>query len=98
MKLEALCGCGLGSSFMVQMNIENLLKQEGVQEEIKVGHSDVGSATPADADYFLMDATLTTAANNLPKERVIVLNNLVDANELKKKVNAVLDKESIVHH
>lgn len=98
MKLEALCGCGLGSSFMVQMNIENLLKQEGVQDDVKGGHSDVGSATPSDADYFLMDQTLVTAANNLPKDRIIVLKNLVDTNELKDKINEVLDKEAIVHN
>lgn len=97
MKFEALCQSGLGSSFMVQMNIQNLLKQENVKEDITVEHSDVGSATPDQADYFFLDPTLKTAADGLPADRVVILNSLVDANELKEKVNAILDKEGIAH-
>lgn len=97
MKFEALCQSGLGSSFMVQMNIQNLLKQENVKEDITVDHSDVGSATPDQADYFFLDPTLKTAAESLPADRVVILNSLVDANELKEKVNAILDKEGIAH-
>lgn len=97
MKFEALCQSGLGSSFMVQMNINNILKQENVKENIEVTHSDVGSATPDQADYFFIDPTLKTAASNLPEDRLVVLNSLVDANELKEKVNAILDKEGISH-
>lgn len=97
MKFEALCQSGLGSSFMVQMNIQNILNEENVKEDITVEHSDVGSATPDQADYFFLDSTLETSAAGLPKDRVIVLNSLVDPEELKNKVNAVLDKEGIAH-
>ena len=97
MKFEALCQSGLGSSFMVQMNIQNLLKQENVKEDIQVDHSDVGSATPDQADYFFLVPILETSAGNLPKDRLIILNSLVDPNELKEKVNAILDKEGIEH-
>ena len=97
MKFEALCQSGLGSSFMVQMNIQNLLKQENVKEDIQVDHSDIGSATPDHADYFFLAPTLETSAGNLPKDRLIILNSLVDPNELKEKVNAILDKEGIEH-
>ena len=78
MKFEALCQSGLGSSFMVQMNIQNILNEENVKED---EHSDVGSATPDQADYFFLDPTLETSAAGLPKDRVIVLNSLVDPEE-----------------
>ncbi|WP_251545759.1 PTS sugar transporter subunit IIB [Limosilactobacillus caecicola] len=97
MKFEALCQSGLGSSFMVQMNIQNLLQQENVQEDIKVDHSDIGSATGDQADYFFLDPTLKTSAGSLPQEKIVILNSLVDADELKEKVNAILDKEGIAH-
>ena len=45
MKFLCICQSGLGSSFMVQMNIQNLLNSEGVTEEISVEHADVGSTT-----------------------------------------------------
>lgn len=97
MKFEALCQSGLGSSFMVQMNIQNILQEENVQAEIEVDHSDIGSATADQADYFFLDPTLKTSAGSLPQDRLIILESLVDANELKEKVNAVLDKEGIAH-
>lgn len=97
MKFEALCQSGLGSSFMVQMNIQSLLKEENVKADIKVDHADIGSATDAQADYFFLDPTLETSAENLPKEKVVVLNSLIDMDELKEKVNTILDKEGIAH-
>ncbi len=53
MKILAVCQSGLGSSFMVQMNIQAVLKAENVDtSDIQVDHSDVGSATADSADYF----------------------------------------------
>ena len=97
MKFLALCQSGLGSSFMVQMNIQNLLQEENVATEISVDHSDIGSATADQADYFFLDPTLKTSAGSLPQDRVIILESLVDADELKAKVNSVLDREGIAH-
>lgn len=51
MKLAAVCGSGLGSSFMVEMNIKTILKELGL-EDIDVQHYDVGSAAPELADMF----------------------------------------------
>ncbi|TAR20789.1 PTS lactose transporter subunit IIB, partial [Lactiplantibacillus plantarum] len=39
MKFLAVCQSGLGSSFMVQMNIQSILKDENVKEDIQVDHS-----------------------------------------------------------
>lgn len=97
MKFEALCQSGLGSSFMVQMNIQNILNDENVKEDIKVEHSDVGSATADQADYFFLDPTLEASAASLPSDKVVILNSLVDPAELREKVNAILDKEGISH-
>ena len=53
MKFMAVCGSGLGSSFMVQMNIEKILKELGVSG-IEVQHSDISSASSNDADVFFL--------------------------------------------
>lgn len=52
MKFLAICGSGLGSSFMVQMNIEKELKSLGVNG-VEVEHSDISSASTGMADVFL---------------------------------------------
>ena len=69
MKFLCICQSGLGSSFMVQMNIQNLLNSEGVAEEIAVEHADVGSTTADMADYFFVEKTLGDAVSGLPQDR-----------------------------
>lgn len=58
MKIMAICGSGLGSSFMVEMNIKKCLK---LDIEAEVEHSDLSSATPGAADLFVMAKTLPPA-------------------------------------
>jgi len=48
MKIMAICGSGLGSSFMVEMNIKKVLKKLEIDAEVE--HSDLSSATPGAAD------------------------------------------------
>ncbi|TCS81466.1 PTS sugar transporter subunit IIB [Pectinatus cerevisiiphilus] len=97
MKFLCICQSGLGSSFMVQMNIQSILKAMNVKEEITVDHSDVGSTTPDLADYFFIEKTLGETVANLPKDRVILLNSLIDKNEIQAAITKILDKENIAH-
>ncbi|WP_461239794.1 PTS sugar transporter subunit IIB [Paucilactobacillus sp. N302-9] len=97
MKILAVCQSGLGSSFMVQMNIQQILKDENVQEEITVDHSDVGSATADSADYFFVESTLGGALGSIPEDKVVLLKSLIDKDEVKGHVNDMLDKENIAH-
>ncbi|OIK71342.1 PTS sugar transporter subunit IIB [Oenococcus oeni] len=98
MRLAAVCQSGLGTSFMVQMNIQNVLNDEGVDTgNFELSHMDVGSTTPDSADYFFIESTLETALGNLPKEKVVLLKSIIDADETKQKVNEILDKNKINH-
>ncbi len=74
MKFLCICQSGLGSSFMVQMNIQNLLNSEGVTEEIAVEHADVGSTTADMADYFFVEKTLGDAVNKILDDNNIAHN------------------------
>ncbi len=96
MKILAVCQSGLGTSFMVQMNIQAILKAEKVDtSNIQVNHTDVGSVTPDAADYFFIESTLASAVGSLPKDRVVLLKTLIDKQETKQHVNDILDKEGI---
>ena len=83
MKIMAVCGSGLGSSFLVEMNIKKVLSKIGVESEVE--HSDLSSATPDVADVFVMGKDIAESAS-VPKEKLIVLNNIVDMNELEEKL------------
>lgn len=73
MKFAAVCGSGLGSSFMVEMNINSVLNDLGVSG-VEVAHYDLGSAAPELAD----------SAQHLGE--IVVLESIIDLDELKEKV------------
>ena len=78
MKFLCICQSGLGSSFMVQMNIQNVLTAVGAAEDITVDHSDVGSTTADMADYFFVEETLGEAISSIPAEQVVLLDPFVN--------------------
>lgn len=87
MKLLAVCGSGLGTSFMVEMNIQQILEELGVKD-VEVSHSDLSSATAGDADVFFLAKDIADGGDHLGN--VIVLESIIDMDELREKVTAVM--------
>ena len=90
MKIAAVCGSGLGSSFMVEMNIQGILKDLGVNN-VETAHFDVGSAMEGSADYFFVGKDLADSLSNL--KNVIVLDSIIDKKELKEKLEPLLTNQ-----
>lgn len=92
MKFLVVCGHGLGSSFMIEMNIEQALKELDINEsDIEVDHSDLGSASPDMADVFICGKDL--ADNVASFGELIVLDNILDKDELKTKIEEKLKEK-----
>lgn len=87
-KIMAVCGSGLGSSFMVDMNITDVLNELGVSGEYESGHTSLADVTASDADIFVTGADLADSASHLPE--LIVLDSLLDRDELKAKIKEKL--------
>ncbi|WP_330984581.1 MULTISPECIES: PTS sugar transporter subunit IIB [Enterobacterales] len=85
MKIMAICGSGLGSSFMVEMNIKKVLKKLNIEAEVE--HSDLSSATSDAADVFVMAKDIAESAS-VPDHQLVVINNIIDINELENKLSA----------
>ncbi len=93
MKFMAVCGSGLGSSFMVQINIEKILKELQVTG-VEVEHSDVSSATAGAADVFFLAKDV---AEGLHLEaKTVVLDSIIDMDELREKVTAVCTELQLI--
>ncbi|MFE6157368.1 PTS sugar transporter subunit IIB [Streptomyces sp. NPDC056486] len=90
MKFLAMCSTGLGSSFMVRMNIETVVRELGLQD-VTVEHSDISSAGPDSADVFFVAKDLEDAVQGLGD--VVVLNSIIDMDELRGAV-----KEAAARH
>lgn len=86
MKIMAICGSGLGSSFMVEMNIKKVLKKLEIEAEVE--HSDLSSATPGAADLFVMAKDIAASAS-VPESQLVVITNIIDINELEAQLRVV---------
>lgn len=101
MKIMAVCGSGLGSSFIVEMNIKKTLKKLNLIADID--HANLGSISADCADLFIMAKDIAREAY-LPKNKLIVLNNIIDTDELDEKLSQffeanahIFDKLSVVY-
>ncbi|GGF29461.1 PTS lactose transporter subunit IIB [Halobacillus andaensis] len=93
MKFLAVCGSGLGTSFMVEMNIKQVLEELGVTG-VEVSHSDLSSASPGDADVFFLAKDIAEGGEHLGE--VVVLDNIIDMDELKEKVTKVAEEKNLI--
>ena len=50
-KVLVVCGNGLGSSFIIEMNVKKILTELGMQAE--VSHTDLASSKSEQADLYL---------------------------------------------
>lgn len=90
MKILVCCGSGLGSSFMIEMNIKKVINELNLSG-IEVDHSDLASAKGIQADIYVGTRDIAVRLEDLGGE-VISLNNMIDINELKEKLTEVLKK------
>ena len=88
MKIATLCGMGFGTSMMLKLTIDDILKAEG-ESGIQVIPWDLGSfkgqqadivVAPLDMERHLKDATA----------KVVLVKNLVDKAEIKEKIMAAI--------
>ena len=82
------CGGGGGSSFIVQINVQDVLKKHGI-EGISVDHVSVSEISMHQVDLFVVGSDLTAFLADKP--RVITLDNIMSKEELETKLLAALE-------
>ncbi|CAA7603016.1 protein-Npi-phosphohistidine-sugar phosphotransferase [Acididesulfobacillus acetoxydans] len=88
MKILAVCGMGFGSSMVLRMTIESVLKEMGIKANVTT--ADVGTAKTEKADLIVTSAEFA----NLLKSKdtpIVTIKNYVDKNEMKAKLSVVLN-------
>ncbi|ERL11660.1 PTS sugar transporter subunit IIB [Olegusella massiliensis] len=88
-KIMCACGSGLGSSLIVHMNTEEVVKKLG-HSEIEVDHTTISDINPTAADLFVVGADLGDFIASIPDDRKVVLSNILDKAELEEKLKAKL--------
>lgn len=78
---------------MIEMNINKVLAELGVQAEVE--HSDLSSAKGMKANIYVGTRDIASQLESLEGE-VVSLNSMIDLAELKEKMRAVLIKMNLL--
>lgn len=87
MKMLCVCGLGQGTSLILRMNVENVLKKMGVQADVE--HTDVSTASGTAADYIVTSNELAQSLQG-HSAKIIIVNNYFDLNEIKETLKEAL--------
>ena len=83
LKVLTVCGAGVGSSMMLKLFTEKILKEEKIEAVINA--TDIGSVSGGDADVIITTPELAELLRNV-NGKVITLANLMDKETLKKEL------------
>src|SRR5438445_10716278 len=83
MKILAVCGMGFGSSMILKMTMEHVLKDLGIKADIVIAH--IGTAKSESADLIVTSHQFANMlrGRNIP---MLAMKNYVDRNERKAKL------------
>ncbi|MCU1542307.1 MAG: ascorbate transporter subunit [Microbacteriaceae bacterium] len=88
MKIVAICGAGIGSSGILKVNAERVLKKLDIEAEVTAVHLD-SLDRARDAQVILTSAEFVEAIGKTFAD-LIVIDNVFDTNELTQKLEASL--------
>jgi PTS system ascorbate-specific IIB component len=80
MKILCVCGLGQGTSLILRMNVETVLRELGVNADVE--HTDVSSASSESPDFIITSNELAQSLTG-SSAKVVIVNNYFDNNEIK---------------
>jgi ascorbate PTS system EIIB component len=83
MRIATLCGMGFGTSMMLKLTIDKILKEEGIKAEVLPW--DLGTFKGQKADIVVAPTDMESHLRGT-KARVVLIKNLIDKNEIRTKV------------
>lgn len=83
MKILVVCGNGLGSSFIMELNVKKALNELG--KEAEVGHTDLATARTEEADLFIGAQDIISQLDD-GSRNIVALENVMNLEEIKSKV------------
>lgn len=89
MRIATLCGMGFGTSMLLKLTIDKILKSEGIQAEVVPW--DLGTFKGQNADIVVAPTDMESHLRG-SKSRIVLIKNLVDKEEIGSKILAAIDE------
>jgi len=95
MEIVTLCGCGMGSSLMLRINVENLLKAKGIKCKVTV--ADMLGIKALSGNILITSPDILKAVGDLTGkfERIVLLRNSVSKQELEDRLLPIVAELSL---
>lgn len=90
MKIIAVCGMGIGTSVLLKMNTEKVLRTLGIDADVEAADIGVARGMARDAEIVLTSEELAEEIGDVDAQ-VIVIDNFFDLDEITEKLTAALD-------
>ena len=89
-RILVVCGFGVGSSMILKMKIEEVLKRHGLEADVAT--ADMGTAASEPCDLLFTSKELGNELAGLIKAPVIAIANFIDRKEIEEKGLTLLEK------
>ena len=90
LKVLAICGFGVGTSLILRMNIETVLKKNGIDAEVI--NADVTTGTSIDCDIIFTSKELYTVIEEKVTAPMVQINNFMKNDEIEEKGMPIINK------
>lgn len=87
MKILVVCGNGLGSSFIMELNVKKALTELGKVAEVT--HTDLASAKAEKADIYLGAEDIVNQLDEV-RDHIVSIVNMMSISEIKSKLKPLL--------
>ncbi|SHK29317.1 PTS system IIB component, L-Asc family [Anaerobranca californiensis DSM 14826] len=88
LKILAVCGFGVGSSMILKMKIDEVLKENNIKADVFT--TDVGTATSTPCDVIFTSSELGETFKGKVSVPVVVINNFINKKEIEEKGLSVI--------
>ena len=83
LKIIAVCGFGVGSSMLLKMKVDEMLKKNGIDANVET--ADIGSASSISCNIIFTSNELAGKLKANVSVPVIAISNFLDVNEIEEK-------------
>lgn len=91
-KIVTVCGMGIGTSVLLKMNVEKVLRSRGQNAEVVAADIDSAPRVAADAKLILTSPEFEPALSGLSADTVVI-SNFFDLNEIENKLADLFGEE-----
>lgn len=92
--IMCVCGCGLGSSFALEMTAKPILERMGL--DFNLGHTTVSEVLALKPDMIITSGTFADAIKSGASEedinKLVTVHNFTDSDEMENKISEFLNK------